>query len=665
MTGGTAVVGDIIKESVINGIVGSTTIVRSRSVALIHTQSINVPSRMVTTLNKVLRTKGINKTLILVGNNNNLGLNKILHFFADNTSEESKPDGHYHEYEVNNKKVLYCTNFDFTNVVTPVNVENLEKLGRASGYDEDKLDLLIDGFKNGFDLGYEGPQKVVRTAPNLPFKVRDEIELWNKVMKEVKLKCFAGPFAKSPFKYYIQSPIGLVPKDGGRDTRLIFHLSYPKNGSTSVNANTPKDKCKVKYPDFSDAIKLCIKEGKFCHLSRSDLKSAFRNLGISKKYWKYLLMKARNPFDKLWYIFVDKCLPFGAGISCALFQSFSNCVAHMAAWKANQDRKIVNYLDDYLFAALLKIWCNGQVHAFLEVCEMINFPVSQEKTFWADTRMVFLGFLIDTVRQVVCVPQEKIAKAINMINYALGKKNLTILELQKICGFLNFLSRAVVPGRTFTRRLYSHINPKLKQHHHVKLNSEMRMDLNVWAEFLKHPSVFCRPFMDFDVITADDLQFYTDATANPRLGFGAWFNNSYMYSRWNFEFMRTNKPSIQYLELFAIAAAVVAWMDRFQNRRVAIFTDNKAVKSMINFMTSSCKNCMILIRIIVLYQMIHNVRLYAKHVASEDNGPADDLSRMRIRKCIRDKTKKGITLDQEPTMVPDLIWPIGKIWIDY
>ena len=108
---------------------------------------------------------------------------------------------------------------------------------------------------------------------------------------------YAGPFQNIPFDNYIQSPIGLVPKHGGKDTRLIFHLSYPRGKGTSVNANTPEHMCHVKYPDFNDAIQLCIVEGKACYIAKSDMKSAFRNLGIMKKHWKYLIMKAVSPID--------------------------------------------------------------------------------------------------------------------------------------------------------------------------------------------------------------------------------------------------------------------------------------------------------------------------------------------------------------------------------
>ena len=167
----------------------------------------------------------------------------------------------------------------------------------------EKAKYLIQGFRRGFSLEYTGPKIVKRQAPNLKLTCGDETDLWNKVMKEVKLKRFAGPFRQVSFSNYIQSPIGLVPKDSGRDTRLIFHLSYPRNGlKESVNSNIDPDKCKVVYPEFSRAITRCLQEGRFCYLSRSDFSSAFRNLSILRKHWKYLVMRARNPDDgKLYF----------------------------------------------------------------------------------------------------------------------------------------------------------------------------------------------------------------------------------------------------------------------------------------------------------------------------------------------------------------------------
>ena len=398
----------------------------------------------------------------------------------------------------------------------------LQQLLIESKYDAIETQFLIDGFTNGFPIGYSGSSDVKITSPNLKFRqVGDPVTLWNKVMKEVRERRYAGPFKDIPFDNYIQSPIGLVPKDGGKDTRLIFHLSYPRGKGISVNENTPSDLCSVKYPDFNEAIQLCIGAGKCCKIAKSDMKSVFRNLGIKREDWKFLVMKAVSPLDGQTYYFVDKCLPFGASISCSHFQRFSNAVRHIVEWRLQCS--LINYLDDFLFAALFRLSCNNQVKVFLEVCDLIAFPVSMEKTFWATTKLTFLGLLIDTINQWVCVPVDKVTKAVELIESILDKKSkkVTLLQLQKVCGFLNFLGRCVIPGRAFTRRLYTYTaNDKLKPHHHIRINAEMRSDLLMWLTFLQHPSVFCRPFLDFsNWLVADEIDMFSDASG--KIGMGA------------------------------------------------------------------------------------------------------------------------------------------------
>ena len=164
----------------------------------------------------------------------------------------------------------------------------------------------------------------------------------------------------------------------------------------------------------------------------------------------WLVMKARSPKDGLWYFFIDRCLPFGSSISCTHFQHFSNSVAHLVKFRTGR-KKPINYLDDYLFAALKKMMCDHLIQSFLEICREINFPVSLEKTAWGDVTVIFLGLLLDTINQVVCIPMEKIEKARVLINSVMSKRKITVKQLQQICGFLNFLCKCVVPGRAFTR----------------------------------------------------------------------------------------------------------------------------------------------------------------------------------------------------------------------
>ena len=103
-------------------------------------------------------------------------------------------------------------NFDME-MQTPVDPDALERLLIETAYEKDKTEKIVNGFRHGFELGYEGRKHNIRRfAPNLKLRVGSELELWNKVMKEVKNKRFCGPYLENeiPFENFIQSLIGRV-----------------------------------------------------------------------------------------------------------------------------------------------------------------------------------------------------------------------------------------------------------------------------------------------------------------------------------------------------------------------------------------------------------------------------------------------------------------------
>ena len=90
-------------------------------------------------------------------------------------------------------------NLNLEDIVTPVKCQVLEELLVNTGYDRSKTEFLVNGFKNGFELKYNG--KLLgskRFAPNLKLAVGSKLELWNKVMNEVELGRYAGPFCEPP-----------------------------------------------------------------------------------------------------------------------------------------------------------------------------------------------------------------------------------------------------------------------------------------------------------------------------------------------------------------------------------------------------------------------------------------------------------------------------------
>ena len=223
-----------------------------------------------------------------------------------------------------------------------------------------------------------------------------------------------------------------------------------------------------------------------------------------------------------------------------------------------------------------------------------------------------------------------------------------------------------MPGRAFTRRLYGIAddqNGKLKSHHHVRIPQGERRDLAMWLQFLSHPTVLSRPFMDFTtVLTAVEISMFSDAAKNPELGFGAICNEDWMFGQWNSKFILDEDPSIEFLELFGVVAGVLAWIHRFRSQRIVLFCDNESVVCMINATSTKCGRCMTLIRLLVYKSLVKNVRIFAHHISGKSNYFSDSLSRLDFDCFNRLQQEHGKYFADNPTQIPREIWPIQKVW---
>ena len=96
------------------------------------------------------------------------------------------------------------------------------------------------------------------------------------------------------------------------------------------------------------------------------------------------------------------------------------------------------------------------------------------------------------------------------------------------------------------------------------------------------------------VLSATEINFYSDASASKKLGFGCIFGDKWIFGAWGSKFIEVNEPSIEYLELFALCAGLLTWPEELSNCRIIVFCNNQAVVAMINSLASSCPNCMTL-----------------------------------------------------------------------
>ena len=195
-------------------------------------------------------------------------------------------------------------------------------------------------------------------------------------------------------------------------------------GERSLNFFTPSELCSVKYQDIDCTVHTCLKVKQFkldnwslffCQdengnryifLGKSDIKSAFRLIPLSRSSYPWLIMKARHPITGEWCFFIDKCLPFGSSISCAHFQRFSDALKCLIQYRTACST-INNYLDDFLFVAVTLLFCNYLIQEFLDMCEELGVPIALDKTEWGALRMIFLRILLDGKAMTLVVPEKK------------------------------------------------------------------------------------------------------------------------------------------------------------------------------------------------------------------------------------------------------------------
>ena len=397
--------------------------------------------------------------------------------------------------------------------------------------------------------------------------------------------------------------------------------------------------------------------------AKTDVQSAFRLVPLNSKSYPWLVLKVKHPLTGKTYFFVDKNLPFGSSISCSHFQRFSNALRHIFEHRMGRQLILTNYLDDYLIVQNSEKSCNELVRQFLKLTEQLNIPMSEEKTEWASMQVVFLGILLDGKHRLLVVPEDKQLRAVNWLKLMTNKRKATIGQLQSLAGLLNFMNKAVYPGRAFTRRMYAKFSgdkfQDLKKFHHVSLDREFHDDCKVWLEFLTTYRVeaVSRPFIDCgEDFLGNDIRYTSDTSAAVRKGFGCVLKTSWMFGQWPKNFMLKYEPCIEFLELFALCIGIFSWIEQLRNDRIIIYCDNQTVCRMVNHNTSGCKYCMVLIRKLTLLCLCYNLKIHVEYIKSRDNELSDALSRINL-KLFKDLTRE-LDFDPFPTCPSMELWPV-------
>lgn len=142
-----------------------------------------------------------------------------------------------------------------------------------------------------------------------------------KVEKAIRTEVENGNYVRSIEKPLIISALGAVPKPNG-EVRVIHDASRPEGLSLNDHAEAEPFKYQTVQAVLHD-----IGPGYF--LSKVDLKSAYRSVGIRPGNFKYTGLQWTFESDTEPITLIDTRLPFGSKLSPSIFNRLTQSVCRM------------------------------------------------------------------------------------------------------------------------------------------------------------------------------------------------------------------------------------------------------------------------------------------------------------------------------------------------
>ncbi|XP_065918904.1 uncharacterized protein [Dysidea avara] len=481
-------------------------------------------------------------------------------------------------------------------------------------YPDKKLTyFFISGITSGFRLGCKTPLRTLKSSRKNLVSAFEHPEVVDEYLaNELKESRIVGPFKKYSIRNAHISRFGVIPKKSSGKWRLIVDLSHPPG--FSVNDAIPKELCSLNYITIDTAIKHILMLGPGTLLAKLDIKNAFRLLPIHPADRHLLTMRWNN------HLYIDTCLPFGLRSAPKLF----NILADLLTWLLERQgvSPVIHYLDDFLtMGPALSGKCQENLAAIQHLCTDLGIPLAPEKLEGPTTCLTFLGIEIDTHLSLARLPKDKLTRIKSELRLWLKKRRATKRQILSLVGLLQHASKVVVPGRTFTARMYCKAARVKKLHYSTKLNQGFRSDVHWWHTFI---SIWNgRSFLHLiNQQAVMDHFIYTDASGS--WGCGGFFNNHWFQYAWTTEW---SEIGIMAKELLPIVISCVVWGPVLSRKSIEVRCDNTGAVSAINKGSSKDKTTMHLLRCLWFFAALFQIKITATHIPGIENVAADTLSR--------------------------------------
>ena len=477
----------------------------------------------------------------------------------------------------------------------------------------------------GAKIGYEGCRKTTTIHPNLSSANIDAALVTADLASELKknrLEVYQD--SGSLPQHYMASPLGLADKSDG-SKRRIHHLSYPTGHESSINSGIPELYGAIQYSGIEDAITAVQLYGTNCILIKRDSEAAFRHIPISPEDSPLLGFHWQNRY------YAERFLPFGLRTAPYLFNLFAE-VFHWILEQQLNSRNIpatvIHYLDNFLIVLPPGVDNSRCTEVFSTLCEQVGLSIKVAKNE-EGTTVSFAGIEFETSTMVIRLPPKKLHKARTLVQKATTSRSLSLLEIQQLTGYLNFVSKVVPLGRTFLRRLYNMelYFPPGSKHNWKRISSEAQRDLAWWSKALLHP-----PERSIANSRREVIRAWSDAASTQ--GFGGFYirqNQTHPGPGSAFSIpiplsLARGREHINTQEMRAVEQVLLHWGSEWKGMTLVIHVDNRAVAHAVSNRTIRGGSMNVLRRCLLLASE-YDLDLEARWVSTRENALADALSR--------------------------------------
>ena len=193
---------------------------------------------------------------------------------------------------------------------------------------------------------------------------------------------------------------------------------------------------------FIHLVQRLVELGPGGKMYKVDLSRAFRQLKVDPLDFPLLCLQWQDEY------FIDCAVAFGhrgGALGCCCFTESLRFI------RTRRGFHLITYIDDMLSGELPEN-AECSFHSLATLLSDLNFPISVGKLTPLSTNMVCLGIEIDSTKQTLAIPNEKMNQNLNECRSVLTKKVISKKNLLSLIGLSMFVHKAVKPARIFVNR---------------------------------------------------------------------------------------------------------------------------------------------------------------------------------------------------------------------